>query len=258
MMKTQTEKNIRHRFLSVFLCPPFPVVLSLILFSSACVFSGERKDMDHFRSLNIRIPAGSALRLDENNGTVNFLRGENLSENMEDDKAFEGFRSKALLPQIAMAFLSAHHRLLKLNDPFHELKTVSLVTDDLGYTHIKFQQVFESIPILNAEISVHLNRLNQVNSVNGRYIPTPSGLNTTPAISQDQAIGRVAENFSDKASTKFEYVPELIVYASAGREPRLAYRVAVHSNIISGKVYIIDAGTGDLLTEFSTIYNAKP
>jgi Zn-dependent metalloprotease len=176
---------------------------------------------------------------------------------MEDDKIFAELRSRALFTQIAMAFLSAHHGLFKLDNPFQELKEESITTDDLGYTHVKFQQIFDAIPILNSEINVHLNRLNQVNSINGRYIPTPSGLNTKPEISQEQAVGRVAENFFDNASTPLEYAPELIIYAAPEYEPRLAYRVAVHSSIITGSVYIVDAWTGGVLTKFSTIYDVK-
>lgn len=235
----------------------FPAILIFILFPAACGFSGERQHMDHFRSLDTEIPPGSTLRLDDRNKTVIFLRGENLSGTLEADKIFAELRSKSLSEQIAMAFLSAHHELFKLENPFHELKTESLTTDDLGYTHVKFQQIFEKIPVLNSEIIVHLNRLNQVNSINGRYIPTPSGFNTRPEISQEQAVGRVSDNFADKPSVVFEYLPELTIYVTPKQAPRLAYRVAVHSSIITGGVYIVDARTGDVLTKFSTIYDKK-
>lgn len=232
-------------------------IMLLIILSGACGFSGERQSMDHFRALDIKIPATGTVRLDARNETVIFLRGENLSESLESDKAFAELRDKELSAEIAMAFLAAHHRLFKLDNPFRELKTESVTTDDLGYTHVKFQQMVDAIPILNAEIIVHLNRWHQVNTVNGSYIPTPSGLDTTPALSREAVEDRVAATVADKTSPAYNYTSELTIYAAPEQAPRLAYRVAVHSSVVKGGVYIVDARTGDILTKFPTIYDGN-
>lgn len=214
--------------------------------------------MDHFLSLNAKIPEGSTLRIDPRNETIIYWKGENLSAAMDDDKAFAKLRDGAHFPQMALAFISAHHKFFKLNIPFQELKPTSVTTDDLGYTHIKFRQVFETLPVLNAEIIVHLNPLNRVYLINGRYVPTPIDLSMSPEISKEEAVRRVSEHIADRASEVPEYVTERIIYAPEEGESLLAYQVTIHSNIISAAaIYVVDARTGEILAEFPIVYDTE-
>lgn len=212
--------------------------------------------MDHFLSMNVKVPDDSTIRFDPNNETVNFWKGRNLSRSLDNDPVFAELRSKALFSSMALAFLSAHHEVFKLQDPFQELAPASASADDLGYIHVKFQQRFLSIPVLNAEIIVHLNPTHQVNLVNGRYIPTPLGLDTEPALSAQEAARRAAEYHADSAPEISDAAAEHVIYAPDGSNPRLAWQVPAHSDRVKGsKIFIIDARTGELLTTVASVYD---
>lgn len=238
--------------------PLFPLVLILVIFSSACGFSGERHDMDHFRSLTLPLPEGGILRLDDGTGTVTFWRGENLSRALDEDPVFMQFRSDSLFSRMALAFLSAYHETFKLRDPFQELAPASETKDDLGFVHVKFQQRFCALPILTAEIIVHFNPGGQVNLVTGRYIPTPSELNTEPEISAEAAARRASIYCAEEAPEIRESSAALVIHAPAQGPPRLAWRIAASfDRVKSRKIFIIDARTGELLATLAGVYEGN-
>lgn len=206
-------------------------------------------------NMDIKLPSDVVIRRNVQNETIIFLRGRNLSEGLEGDKNFRELQSKNLLSEIALAFLTAHRLLFKLIQPPDEFAVESITTDDLGLKHVRFQQVFEGIPVWASEIIVHLDQSNHVYLMQGRYIPTPVNVNTCPVLSQEEALRIVAEKLEETGLGCPRCRSELIIFAALDDRPRLAYRVLATPSVIEGWAFVIDAETGAVLEKLPTVYN---
>ena len=86
-----------------------------------------------------------------------------------------------------LTFLTENKELFGLQNPIDELNLLSTTTDELGQTHLKFQQKFENVILFKGQLIVHISGDGKVIGVNGKYYPTLT-FNTKPNISPDQAI----------------------------------------------------------------------
>ncbi len=154
----------------------------------------------------------------------------------------------------ARDFLRANRALLSISDPDRELVITSRSTDVLGRTHVRFDQHHEGIPVWPAEIIVHLDPRGEVDLVEGGYIPTPRRLSTKAAISVADAVARARETCDPNAAPA---VPELIIYTSEERRPRLAWKVIVRESLTKRWIVVIDAMNGSLLEKFNSIESAN-
>ncbi|GEM_PF-2480183 len=212
----------------------------------------KKTENPKMQSSDAGFPPDAAVRYDERSGAIFRLEGKNLSENLENDNSFQSLQSENRFSDIAIAFMSAHHSAFKLLRPSEELKVSSFNVEGSGQKHIRLSQIFEGIPVRAAEIIVHLNRSNQVCLVEGRYIPTPSGLSIRPLITDKEALRKTA------ADLKQEDCPgcrsELIIFSDTSVKSYLAYRVIAKP----AWEYFIDAQTGNILAKLSTIRNFNP
>ena len=201
------------------------------------------------------LPAGARVERDPQRDTIRFLKSEDLSAGL-DDEAFESALSSGAFDQLAIAYVAAHRQAFRLEDPVRELRPKRVSSDPLGTTHVKLQQVFREIPILEAELVVHFRGPRAVYLVNGSYVPTPSGLDTVPRLSSDDARAVAVAEVPSLDGVCRGCTAELVVLAAASGAPSLAWRVAVSPSAAEGWEFVIDARNGSLLRRLSTVYNA--
>jgi Zn-dependent metalloprotease len=223
----------------------------------ACRILPSMTSAAEFLKMDADLPAGVAIRQDERNGTVIFLKGDNLSVTLEEHKDFQQLQASNQYEVIVLAFLNAHRSVFRVDHPSQELTVKSVTTDDLGLRHIRLQQVYRSIPVWASEINVHLDRANHVYLVQGRYIPTPGGLNVQPALTRERSLQLVAKDLGRSESDCPRCRADLIIFALSDSPPRLAYRVLAQPRLTEGWAYVIDAETGSILDKISTIYTDK-
>lgn len=149
----------------------------------------------------------------EHNSTPTFVSGKLTSV---------GYSSSANQLIDGIRFLSENRELFGLKDPEHELKVISNVTDELGMTHVKYQQEVNGVKIFHGQLIVHFNADGSIESVNGTYYPTPE-MNTTPAIAKQTAIGIAKSNLGEYKSSSES--AELNIYSEG---PRLVLVYAIH------------------------------
>ena len=187
-------------------------------------------------------PPDADLRLNPDNGTVQYLKGKNLSTELA------GVRLKSENPaDIALSFMELYKNVFKLGRPHEELRCVSIITDELGLKHVRFQQIYHSVPVWSNELNVHLNQHNSVYLVQGRYIPTPRDVHTQPAINAGRAIERVFEEIGAEKKETPQATAELVIYAKPLGRALLAYKVPV-----PGWIYFVDAVKGDIVDRLAT------
>lgn len=156
----------------------------------------------------------------------------------------------------------------------HMVKGVQLLktkvsTDEIGYTHHKYLQSLNGIPILGSEFYIHENPSIQKFTANGKLIENID-VNTTPLIDGNTAIDLAIKHDGgttyywqrrsnderqspDKINVEQNFfpIPNLFILNS-GKEGvadyKLIYRVRLYSSLpLRTMDYYVDAQTGDII-----------
>ncbi len=190
------------------------------------------------------LPTGATLMRDPESGTVRFLKGQNLSRELDGDPLFRAARNAGDAEAVARSFLTAYAALFRLDDPKRELVMTRIDVDRIGTTHVRFDQRYRDLPIPGAEVIVHLDRERSVVLVSGGYIETPRELDVAPAITADAARSIAARAGDLDAAVCSACATDLVVFAERGAPPRLAWRVAAPAGAITASERWIDAQSG--------------
>lgn len=187
------------------------------------------------------------------NGSIRWLTG-----NLGRISPSAGKNSAAITAEAIQVLENLAGDLL-LHNPAQEMRPMSTTMDELSYSHVRFEQVYEGIPVWGRDLFVHVDATGAVYAVNGTYEPTPATASTRPSLLADQAVSRVItqlENegrwapLSEETARAFGIdliESELVLYPHPDRGTRLAYEVSVHPNLVERFTYLVDAQTGDVL-----------
>ena len=200
------------------------------------------------------LPADASLRRDPQRGTIRFLRGAKLSQDPERDPHFRSLQAADRFAEVAVGFLSAYRMGFRLLLPVDEMVVHSVTIDDLGFKRVHLKQMFAGIPVWGAELIVQLDRANHINLVQGRYIPTPERLSTTPGITGEDALAITAANLSGLDPGCPGCQSELVIFAADTDPPRLAYRILIPVSLTEGWVIMADAFTGTVIKKLPSVY----
>ena len=152
----------------------------------------------------------------------------------------------------ARTFLRTNCDLLRLDDPHAELVLVQRHTDELGRTHLRFQQEYRGVPVWPADVIVHLNPAGHVDVMNGAFVPTPKKLGTVPVLDAATAAEYARTGLTDGAEAEVS-ASELIIYAPGDTPPRLAWKLELAIGVTSRWLVVIDAVNGAELTAYSLV-----
>jgi hypothetical protein len=192
------------------------------------------------------VPPHDTLVLEPKGGTVRFLRGEDLGAGIADQGAGAEERARA--------FLDRYGPLFRLEEPRTELALQRLEIEPDGTAHVRFEQRWQALPVPGAELVVHLDPPGRVVAVNGRYVPTPAGLDVRPTL--DAAAARRAA--ARAAGAECEACAVDLVVATADAGSRLAWRVGAPPGRLRGEEIWIDAHSGALLRRVPAVQPALP
>jgi bacillolysin len=151
----------------------------------------------------------------------------------------------------AQTFLSANRSLLRLQDPERELAPAGRFQDELGLSHLRFEQRYQGLRVWPAEVLVHLDEEGSVYLLNGAYVPTPT-VGVRPVFSAGAAVRKARTVVPEGSATE----PELFVFAPGDRAPRLAWRVEVEVSEASRWLVVIDAVNGARLLAYDQVMHA--
>jgi Zn-dependent metalloprotease len=133
-------------------------------------------------------------------------------------------------------------------------------TENLGMTHVYFQQMADGVPVFGGSIGVHLARDRMhVDFVSGAFIPEVTVADDKVAVDSSSAVALAKAAMPDG---KLLHRPRLEVYAGApshvlGATARLAWFVWLTSGPLQpAREYVIDAVDGTILNVFNKSFNA--
>ena len=167
----------------------------------------------------------------------------------------------------ARAFLGAYGTLFGLTAPIEELRARLVDASADGISVVRFDQVFQGIPVIGGELAVQLDAKGQVLATSGEISPALS-LGITPAISAERAAAAAVEASARAngvaASTLEATTPTLEIYdprllgGPGLRVPRLVWRTEVGTadRITVRDFVAVDARKGGIALRFSEVENA--
>jgi Zn-dependent metalloprotease len=173
--------------------------------------------------------------------------------------SFENTGNKA--PEAFLAdYFEAVRSVLALENPVEELELSRVNVEASGFTHYRYRQVWQGIPVYGAEVAVHQDAKG-IYLFNGRFYPTPELDQSVPALNADAAtqaalqhVGRMETitdlSAFDPALTGGQQTIAALVVYHPGRNAeaeRLAWQVTVLPNLMARYSYFIDAQTGEVL-----------
>jgi len=233
------------------------VHLFLLLAATSCTEALTPRRAEATGTMDDPYPADAEIRRDPAWDTIRSLKGKNLSADLEQNAAFRELQASGQFDAIALSFLTFYASAFRLDHPEDEFVVRSTERDELGFTHVKFEQQFRDLSILGAELIVHLDRASRVYLVNGSYIATPRSMDTTPAFGQERARQIAAEQI-DAHSTCAECPCDLVILAQRDHPPRLAYRVYLAPRLTERWELMLDAQSGALLRKLTTVLSKSP
>ncbi|MDQ0481137.1 M4 family metallopeptidase [Guptibacillus hwajinpoensis] len=160
----------------------------------------------------------------------------------------------------ALNYLEENKAKIKIKNPKAELEVEKSDKDELGMTHVRFNQTKNDVPVEGAEIIVHYNANDEITVVNGVYNNEleESDLDTTPAVTSEKAME--AAKSSVKAPNELDQLPtsKLVIYPFEDQN-HLAYKVNVNflGNEPGNWFVFVDAQTGNVIDKYNAIMDAK-
>jgi hypothetical protein len=152
--------------------------------------------------------------------------------------------------EAARTFLMEQSALLRIETGRSILTTERVITAP-GGSHVRFQQYYDSIPVLGADVVVSLTATNLVGWVMNNFRNDIHLSMTTPSFSADDALqaARSSLQVSGRSIGKADEASLVIFRTTAGRW-RLAYRVLITCEQPYGDWEIlVDAETAEVLQQ---------
>ncbi|MHB9027933.1 MAG: M4 family metallopeptidase, partial [Candidatus Latescibacterota bacterium] len=135
-----------------------------------------------------------------------------------------------------------------------------------GRLHLRFRQVYLGLPVWGNHLILHFDADGGIYAMNGRYIPTPSGIDPNGSrLNERQAIEQATEGLKGKTefvdpSEVTKLIPSyrgpsaekgIFVPETAGKA-RLAWRIGLRPNLRERWFSFIDARTGEIIETYQT------
>ncbi|MCC7353451.1 MAG: peptidase M4 family protein [Anaerolineae bacterium] len=156
----------------------------------------------------------------------------------------------------ARAFFSAYRGLYGLRDPDSELRKRASETDDLGITHLRFDQYYQGVPVWGGQLVAHVTGDGRLQAVNGEYY-AGIALDTKPTLSFAEAQKRALADVGDETATLRPERSKLVIYTGKG-EPTLTWLVNLYSERVLGDwMVFVDARTGNIRHRYNNLNTAQ-
>lgn len=171
--------------------------------------------------------------------------------------------------QTAMHYAQTYGQLFGLRDPARELTVMRVETTPDARTFVRYQQVYNGIPIVGGELIVQTSAKGELLSLNGEVLPQLQ-LDTTPtldaAAARDEALTALSKTYALPTnafvvSTPTVWIYNPIILGGPGlRQNTLVWRMEVTaptSTIPVREFVLVDARRGVVALHFNQIADVK-
>ncbi|WP_110926282.1 M4 family metallopeptidase [Bacillus massiliglaciei] len=173
------------------------------------------------------------------------------------ERAAEKFSSSST--SNALKYLEKKEEKTGIKNPGKELKVKKVEKDELGMTHVRFNQSVNGVPVEGSEVIVHFDKNDKAVSVNGRVNETveEASVDTNASVSSDTALDKALASVKAPEELTYEPTSELVVYPFEGKN-HTAYKVNVNfMGDAPGNWFVfVDAKTGEVIDQYNGIMDA--
>ncbi|WP_226646937.1 M4 family metallopeptidase [Mesobacillus subterraneus] len=159
----------------------------------------------------------------------------------------------------ALNYLKKNQDKTGIPHPDQNLKVKSTEKDQLGMTHVRFNQSVNGVNVEGAEVVVHFNKDNEIVSVNGRtnQTITTDSVDTNASLSSDDALSAAMASVNAPEELTYEPTSELVILPFEG-ENYTAYKVNVNfMGEEPGNWFVfVDAKTGEVIDKYNGLMHA--
>lgn len=142
-------------------------------------------------------------------------------------------------------------------DKQYTFEQVSEQTDNIGFTHVNYQQLYQGITISGCLVMLHFKD-GKANSINGQ-IAQKKDIDITQNIDEKQAYS-IAKAYMNASELLNEYPIELVIApipTENGFDYKLVYKVRIDvANPLQMANVMVDAASGEVLNKISLIAHA--
>lgn len=154
----------------------------------------------------------------------------------------------------SLEFIAGKRDVYRIDQPENEFKILDESTDDLGLSHVRFQQVYRGVPVWGNQIIVHFADDTTIYLTGGQIMPTPD-INVVPSISEIDARNAALNDLKGTIDTTGAIIQsEVVIYPNEG-DPRLSRLLTITDSdnpSFRWRVFV-DAQTGSVLFKFNDI-----
>ncbi len=155
----------------------------------------------------------------------------------------------------ALAFLADNRNVFRIDDPSLELTLAEDIRDPGGRAHLRFDQSWRGVTVWGSGLVVHLDADGNPYAFNGRYLPTPSGLDTGDVrVGGEAACAKAFTEFAEFSGIVAGELPRsvrLVIWTDRDlREARLAWLVTLGQETAPVRRCFVDAVEGGVLEAF--------
>jgi Zn-dependent metalloprotease len=157
-----------------------------------------------------------------------------------------------------LEFLKQHGDIARLRQPATELNFVGALEDDLGLTHVRFEQVHKGVPVFANQIITHMDA-NSVGKTTGRANEAARRVNTSPrlaaaaAIKAAQAALGYGGDFSEQPTARLVILPNVDGSDGATLTYQVELFIADDTKKHERHQYFVDANTGGIVWHYDSI-----
>jgi Zn-dependent metalloprotease len=135
-----------------------------------------------------------------------------------------------------------------------EAEVKGILTDTLGYKHVRMAQRFQGLPVIGGELIVHINDQNVIYQISGKYLPAIK-VSVEPSIDPEAALQIGLDEHQAKPGLRVSKEPSLVIY---GTHLAYHYVISYEGAEVGQWWYYVDAHTGELIFRYNNIKLGAP
>jgi len=164
----------------------------------------------------------------------------------------------------AKSYFHDLHPILNTLGYQDEFRLIKEWKDEIGYTHLKYNQSINDIPVFGAEVILHAQE-GSIKKMNGQYLqrtdfkddlPTVASLSAADARDKVKpflkSYREIIEDDLWLLKDQSQWQTELVYYKKE-QQLKLAYYLTVYSNPAEWDTFFIDASTGEIIDTYTNI-----
>ncbi|MDH3939209.1 MAG: M4 family metallopeptidase, partial [candidate division Zixibacteria bacterium] len=155
-----------------------------------------------------------------------------------------------------ISFFEANKGAWRMMQPSQELQISRTQQDQLGMTHLLFDQYHQGVRVVGAQLRSHFSSDGELRTVNGYYV-ADLDVDVAPVLTSEAAVQRALEHLATIFGTARPDDPELVVFRWEGFD-YLCWRTFLWSDSPMGRwEYLVDAHSGEIVFNANRIMDAN-